>query len=108
MGFGERLRELRRQAGLSQTKLANRVGVSNGYICDLERGRRGVPTGPILQRIAQALGVSVDTLLGGKEPPPKTHLTPERRGTLAKLMRDAHFSEKDISLILDVIERISN
>ncbi len=63
MNFGERLRTLREAAGLSQVKLANRVGMASSYISDLERGTRKNPTGEKLAAIAQVLNVTVDELL---------------------------------------------
>ena len=64
MEFGERLRTLRKSRGMSLRDLATRADVSTSYLSDLERGTRGAPTAPVLERLADALGVSVDTLLG--------------------------------------------
>jgi transcriptional regulator with XRE-family HTH domain len=63
VSFGARLRELREQRRLSQSRLAIAAEISGSYLSDLERDVRGCPTGPILARLAQALGVTVDTLL---------------------------------------------
>ncbi len=60
--FGERLRELRGQCVLSQTELADKVGVSQVYISQLETGRRD-PTAAIIPALAEALGVSREELL---------------------------------------------
>jgi len=49
--LGERLRELRRQKGVSQKEMAAAVGVSAAYLSALEHGRRGVPTWVLLQKI---------------------------------------------------------
>jgi len=63
-GFAQRLRELRKQKGLSQTELGERVGVHYTHIGRYERGvsRPGADT---LKRLADALGVSGDYLLEG-------------------------------------------
>ncbi|OQX28953.1 MAG: hypothetical protein B0D92_06220 [Spirochaeta sp. LUC14_002_19_P3] len=34
------LRSMRREAGYSQVELAARVGISTGYMCDIENGRK--------------------------------------------------------------------
>jgi transcriptional regulator with XRE-family HTH domain len=49
--FGERLRELRRQRGVSQKDMAAAIGVSPAYLSALEHGNRGRPTWVTLQKI---------------------------------------------------------
>lgn len=49
--LGEKLRELRRQKGVSQKEMAQAIGVSAVYLSALEHGRRGVPTWVMLQKI---------------------------------------------------------
>jgi tetratricopeptide (TPR) repeat protein len=61
--FGDRLRRLRRAAGLSQSALAGGV-VDASYVSLLESGRRA-PTPPVLAALAVRLGVDVAELGGG-------------------------------------------
>jgi transcriptional regulator with XRE-family HTH domain len=56
------LKELRLKRKLSQENLANRAGISLSYVSELERGNR-VPTLPVLEQIANALGVPPQRLL---------------------------------------------
>ncbi|MBX3579303.1 MAG: helix-turn-helix transcriptional regulator [Rhizobiaceae bacterium] len=49
--FGERVRDLRRQRGISQKRMAADLGVSAAYLSALEHGRRGAPTWALLQKI---------------------------------------------------------
>lgn len=49
--FAERIRELRRQKGVTQKQMAAALGVSAAYLSALEHGRRGVPTWPMIQKI---------------------------------------------------------
>lgn len=51
----KRLRDARRDAGLSQTALAARSGVSQTYISDLETGTLANPTIAVLRRLETAL-----------------------------------------------------
>ena len=51
------LRAWRKRAGLSQEALAERAETSKGYLSDLESGKRPVPPGRLVERIASALGV---------------------------------------------------
>lgn len=58
---GAYIREQRRNAQLSLRKLAERAGVSNPYLSQIERGLRQ-PSAKILKGIATALSVSAETL----------------------------------------------
>lgn len=58
---GAYIREQRRNAQLSLRKLAERAGVSNPYLSQIERGLRQ-PSAKILKGIATALQVSAETL----------------------------------------------
>jgi transcriptional regulator with XRE-family HTH domain len=49
--FGQRLRELREQRGVTQKEMAQAIRVSAAYLSALEHGRRGQPTWDLLQRI---------------------------------------------------------
>lgn len=64
--FGLNLRNLRKQKGWSQEKLAEKSGLHRTYISGLERGIRN-PTIDILQEVANALGVTPSDLLKDKE-----------------------------------------
>jgi transcriptional regulator with XRE-family HTH domain len=46
--FGKRVRELRKERGLSQVELASKVGIDRSYMGFLERGERN----PSLEMIA--------------------------------------------------------
>jgi transcriptional regulator with XRE-family HTH domain len=54
--FGSRLRELRRERGLSQEAFAHEVGLDRSYVGGIERGERNVSLENICL-IAAALGV---------------------------------------------------
>lgn len=60
MTYGEKLRELRTAAGLSEPKLAAKSGVSYWALHDYALGRRR-PSLAAAARIARALGTSCDT-----------------------------------------------
>jgi transcriptional regulator with XRE-family HTH domain len=60
--FAGRLKELRRQAELTQQELSERSGVSKAGIADLEQGRRE-PTWATVIALAQALGVDCRAFL---------------------------------------------
>ncbi|GAB4361447.1 MAG: helix-turn-helix transcriptional regulator [Oricola sp.] len=58
--FGERLRELRAERGMTQKQMAEQVGVSAAYLSALEHGHRGIPSWPLLQRIIACLNIIWD------------------------------------------------
>ena len=49
--FGQRLRQLREERGLSQKDMAKALQVSAAYLSALEHGRRTQPTFPFVQRV---------------------------------------------------------
>ena len=79
MEFAQRLAELRKQRGLSQPELADRVGVHVSQVRRYEAGS-SQPTLEVLRKMAKALGVSADVLLfdederGPQDPGLRLHL----------------------------------
>jgi transcriptional regulator with XRE-family HTH domain len=59
MAFPSKLRELREAAGLTQSELAQRAGLSKAGVTQLEQGRRK-PAWETVLALAAALGVSCE------------------------------------------------
>lgn len=66
MTFGEKLKEARKEAGLSQEQLAVKMSVSRSAIAKWETDK-GLPDVNNLKAMSQLLGVSVDYLLDDDE-----------------------------------------
>ena len=49
--FGEEIRKLRSERGITQKQMAQSIGVSPAYLSALEHGHRGQPSWELLQRI---------------------------------------------------------
>ena len=64
--FGERLKELREEEGLSRLGLAKRLNVSGRLISYWENGKRECSFDTLIQ-LADLLNTSIDYLLGRKE-----------------------------------------
>ena len=64
--FHEILKEARLNAGLTQSQLAEKIGVAKSTYCNWEQGTRE-PNVLKLKAIAKALGVTGDYLLGMEE-----------------------------------------
>lgn len=56
--FGRKLREFRKQQGLSQEELALRAGLHGSDISEMEHGDRN-PTLMTMQRLAEALEIEI-------------------------------------------------
>lgn len=60
--FGDKIKQLRRELGLTQWQVADRTGVSNTYISALESGRKPAPPHVIVTSLAACLETSEETL----------------------------------------------
>ncbi len=61
--FGETIRRLRKQNGMSIRELANLAKVSNAYLSQVERGERNPPLPEQLRKLAPHLQVTVAELM---------------------------------------------
>lgn len=62
ISLGYRIKEAREAAGMTQTALAQKSGVSRATIWALETGDKHVTTTKTLCKIAKALGVTLEDL----------------------------------------------
>jgi transcriptional regulator with XRE-family HTH domain len=67
--FGRRLKERREARGWTQEQLAERSKVPAAMISHFETGVRGTPSADNLVKLANALDVTIDYLLGRAEEP---------------------------------------
>lgn len=61
---GEIIRAKREEKNISLVDFANQAGISPGYLSQLENGRKANPSLGLLMRIADALDLDIDDLLG--------------------------------------------
>ena len=61
--FGKRLKELRKQAGMTQAQLATKLGITKSVVSYYELSER-TPSPEVLRDIAIIFRVSADYLLG--------------------------------------------
>ena len=59
---GDKIKQQRKGLGLTQDKLAERIGLSTTYLCQIENGSRGVNLTNIIS-IANCLSVTLDYLV---------------------------------------------
>ena len=67
MAFKERLKEKRKEAGLSQAELAALVGVTSRTIQNYELGTRKPQNVEVVQKLADMLNTTTDYLLGNAD-----------------------------------------
>jgi transcriptional regulator with XRE-family HTH domain len=65
--FGRRVTLIREERGLTQQELASKAGTSYQTIWRIENGKHAEPGIYIARRIARALGVTLDYLVGMHE-----------------------------------------
>lgn len=65
--YGSLIRELRIQSGLTQNQVAESLGVTPGYISNVENNRTAMSL-RILMYYARLMGRSLDSLVGELEP----------------------------------------
>lgn len=58
--FGQRVRELRAQRGITLAEMAEGLGVTPAYLSALEHGKRGRPTFTLIQGTIHLLGIIWD------------------------------------------------
>lgn len=62
VAFGDKVRELRKEKGLSQEELADKAGLHRTYIGMIERGEKNI-TLTNIEKIGKALNVEISELL---------------------------------------------
>jgi transcriptional regulator with XRE-family HTH domain len=96
--LGDFIREQRANAQMSLRQLAEKAGVSNPYLSQIERGVRK-PSAEILQQIAKGLRISAEALYE------RAGLLDERQGSpevLAAIRDDAHLTERQKQVLVDI------
>lgn len=64
--FGERIRELRKNFGMTGYEMADRLGISRNTLVNWERGEKEPHAVEILEKMAEIFQMSLKELLAGK------------------------------------------
>ena len=65
MTFGQNLKAIRKRMKLTQTEMAERIGISRSYLADIEHNRKNISLAVVL-RIAKGFNISVNKLKIGR------------------------------------------
>ena len=60
--LGKNLKKIRIEKGISQSGIADLLGVSRGFVSNIENGKTN-PTLATIARLSKALGVSIEELI---------------------------------------------
>ena len=101
MELSERIRFLRKKKGLNQGELAEAIGINPSHLSRLENGKYQ-PSVDALQRIAQALEVSVDYLLS--EDTDEIEVRIENKSLSERLRLIDTLEEADQQALIQVID----
>ncbi|WP_257349075.1 helix-turn-helix domain-containing protein [Pseudalkalibacillus decolorationis] len=63
MSFGDELKKMREQKGLSMRELSRRSGISSSFLSKLESGKRSTPKHETVLKLSDGLGISSVELL---------------------------------------------
>lgn len=83
--FGAFIAQLRKEQGLTQKELADRLNVTDKAVSKWETGK-GFPDVKLLEPLAQALGVSLAELMRGKRQETDTFTTAEADAAVSQAM----------------------
>src|SRR5437762_2034607 len=101
MELGSRIRARRTELGWTQDELAQKAGLSKGYLSDLENGKRGTGADTLLD-LARVLGVSLDFLMKGTADENDLRKEVEIPRTLADFANGAGLTFRQTLTLLDM------
>ena len=104
--FGKCLAETRKARGLTQRDLAKKSGISHRMIAYYEK-QDGNPPVNKLMRLAKALKVSLDELLGNKAPSVQTPQTKRLWKKLQQVENLPSEAQKQILGLIDFLKKTS-
>lgn len=102
--LGERLKVARKEHGLTQDELAEKIGTSRGVITNIEHNKIETPQPVVVNAICDILNINNDWLLHGKGNMNKTTEAAKSAKLIAEICNTAQeLSEDELLYILDVI-----
>ncbi len=99
--LGERLAQLRKERGFTQTELAEKVGILQNIVSAYECGRLRL-TAEMLIRFTKALGVSADEILGIQTKPSNGSV--KNRRLLRRLKQIDKLPKRDQEALLRTVD----
>jgi transcriptional regulator with XRE-family HTH domain len=94
----DRIKQRRLEAGFTAAELAQRAGISKGYVSEIESGHAQRPSAAVLYKMATVLGTTVADLLE-QESTPVAATVPE---ALKQFAADAGLPEGDVRMLAQI------
>ena len=112
--LARRLRSMRKMQDLTQLALAERVGITQAYLAELEKGTKR-PSLDVLEKLCSALNCSADYLLGLSDNksyrtmreeslPGLKGLTPE----MLRIVAERNISKRELEIALDFVQKMKD
>ena len=104
MSLGDKIKQLRKKRGLSQTELAEKIGIASAHLSRLETGKFQ-PSIDVLKKLSETLQVSADYLLSAQELP-SLELKLEDQSLAERIRLLNSLDGKDKETIIHLIDAI--
>ena len=115
--LAKRLRAMRSMLHLTQSSLAERTGITQPYLAELERGDKR-PSIDVLEKLCGELNCSADYLLGlsetksyrplDEERLPKMPSASSNSSDVMRMIAERNISHRDLKLALDLVKTIQD
>lgn len=93
--FGKKIREARKNMGLTQFELAEKINASQNFLGDIERGIK-LPSLPKLILLSNALKISLDSMLA------------DSLNNALEEPEEIYYTEKQLNIMKKVINMITD
>jgi len=100
--LGQRLAEARKAAGLTQTQLAEQLGIAQQTLAHYEMGRLRIAVA-LLPPLVKLLGVSIEELMGEQIPPAKRGPAPKLQQQIERIQQLPRTQQRFVMQMLDTV-----
>jgi len=100
--LGQRLAEARKAAGLTQTQLAEQLGIAQQTLAHYEMGRLRIAVA-LLPPLVKLLGVSIEELMGEQVPPAKRGPAPKLQQQIERIQQLPRTQQRFVIQMLDTV-----
>lgn len=100
--LGQRVAAARKASGLTQTQLAEQLGIAQQTIAHYEMGRLRVAVA-LLPPMARALGVAVEDLMGEEAPAAKRGPAPKLQQQIERIQQLPKSQQRFVMQMLDTV-----
>jgi transcriptional regulator with XRE-family HTH domain len=100
--LGQRLAEARKASSLTQTQLAEQLGIAQQTLAHYEMGRLRVAVA-LMPPLAKSLGITVEDLMGEEAPPAKRGPAPKLQQQIERIQRLPKSQQRFVMQMLDTV-----